>query len=297
ALAGAYLADDAVAAIFGEDRTPIIAGQYAPRHEATPTSDGYAISGRWSFASGSRYASWFMCGFRVSGAQGSAGPPEVRMAFLPRGEVELVDNWQVIGLQGTASCDYLVPGAVVPRGFTFDQRDLQPGRGGAAYRMPSLGTLFVPFHAGMALGTARRALNEITRLAAEKRRSVGPSVAERGAFQQRLGRTEAQLRAARLFVFDAVEEIWRAVSAGDRPSLEQRAMARLAAAHATDVAAAAITTAYRFAAGTAIYLSNPLQRCLRDIHTVTQHIAVADEIYEMAAQVLLGVDSKQHAFV
>jgi alkylation response protein AidB-like acyl-CoA dehydrogenase len=219
------------------------------------------------------------------------------MAFLPRHEAELVDNWHVVGLQGTGSCDYVVAGATVPREFTFDQLDLEPRRGGAAYRAPSLGTLFVPFHAGMALGTARRALDEVTRLAGAKKRQPDASLAQRGAFQQQLARAEAGLRSARLFVRDAVGEVWRAASSGERVSLQARAMARLSAVHATEAAAQAITTAYRCAGGPAIFLTHPLQRCLRDIHTATQHIAVGDEVYEQAAQVLLGIESPHHAFL
>jgi alkylation response protein AidB-like acyl-CoA dehydrogenase len=295
ALAGAFLAEHAVAAMF-DGGMPFIAGQYAPRHVATITPGGYRASGQWSFASGSRHATWFMCGLRVE--RPGAERPEVRMAFVPRRDVELIDNWQVAGLQGTASCDYVLRDVEIEEGFTFDQIHLAARRGGPSYRLPSMGTYVAPFHCGIALGAARRALDEVTALAAGKRRRPsGAALAERGSFQVELAKAEVAVRSARAFALDAIGGLWDTVRAGTKPSTAQRALVRLATTHATDVSAAAITTAYRFGGGASIFLSHPLQRCLRDIYTATQHLAVGDDVYEQAGQIFLGIESKQHAFL
>jgi hypothetical protein len=47
---------------------------------------------------------------------------------------------------------------------------------------------------------------------------------------------------------------------------------------------------YTAAGGTAVFASSPLQRCLRDVHAVTQHFFVAPQTYEMIGKILLGVE-------
>ena len=49
-----------------------------------------------------------------------------------------------------------------------------------------------------------------------------------------------------------------------------------------------VDTAYRAGGGTALYSSNPLQRRLRDIHTLTQHFGVKLDTFTLAGAVLAG---------
>jgi indole-3-acetate monooxygenase len=47
---------------------------------------------------------------------------------------------------------------------------------------------------------------------------------------------------------------------------------------------------YTAAGGTAVFASSPLQRCLRDVHAITQHVFAAPPTYEMIGKILLGVE-------
>ena len=47
---------------------------------------------------------------------------------------------------------------------------------------------------------------------------------------------------------------------------------------------------YTDAGGAAIYTRNPLERCFRDIHAVTQHVSMNPANYEVSSRVLLGLD-------
>src|SRR5712691_1810102 len=102
--------------------------------------------------------------------------------------------------------------------------------------------------------------------------------------------TEAGLRSARAFLFDTVEETWQAVLALGAITVEQRALLRLAATHATITSARVVDLMYNAGGGTSIYATNPLQRCFRDVHTVTQHMMVAPPTFELSGRVLLGLD-------
>ena len=287
AMGAAFLADDAVAAIFGTPGT-IIAGQVVPRGRAEPVVGGFRVSGRWTFGSGCRHSTWLLGGCAVVRDGEGSGPPEARVAFLPRAQVEIIDTWHVAGLKGTGSCDYAAEPVFTPEGFTFDLMNPVARRGGALYRLP-LTSLVAASHAGFALGLGRRALDEMVLFAAGARHSRGGvDPADRPALQQALARGEAALRSARLFAIDRLEDIWSTVCSGDVPSQEQRAMLRLAVSHATDVAAGITSTAYRLGGSRALFETNPLQRCFRDMHAATQHVVVADEHYERIGQLLLG---------
>ncbi len=201
----------------------------------------------------------------------------------------MIDNWHVSGLRATASSDYAIRGLRVDARRAYSARSGQR-RGGPLFSFPLfsfLGTL----HAGLALGVARRALDEVRACAARKTRiGVATVLAQRPVFQQALARAEIALRAARLAVFDAYTDLWQTVCAGGRPTLEQRASVRAAVNHVTDVSAEASAAAYRYAGGEAIYDESPLQRCTRDIQAAAQHFYVGEDVYERLGRIALGLE-------
>ncbi|MNO07262.1 hypothetical protein D3C81_2293860 [compost metagenome] len=48
---------------------------------------------------------------------------------------------------------------------------------------------------------------------------------------------------------------------------------------------------YQLGGGAAIFDNSPLQRCLRDIHVVTQHFMVSDSTYELTGRLFLGLET------
>jgi alkylation response protein AidB-like acyl-CoA dehydrogenase len=82
--------------------------------------------------------------------------------------------------------------------------------------------------------------------------------------------------------------MWDRTLTGEALSLADWASIRLSATYVTDVAAEVATFAYHAGGGGALYASSPLQRCFRDLHAATQHIAATDDAYEFAGRALLG---------
>jgi alkylation response protein AidB-like acyl-CoA dehydrogenase len=72
--------------------------------------------------------------------------------------------------------------------------------------------------------------------------------------------------------------------------MDARARARAAAVWSTDRAVHAVDTAYRLAGGTAVYADCPLQRRIRDMHTLAQHFIVRPDTMTTAGAVLAGLD-------
>jgi alkylation response protein AidB-like acyl-CoA dehydrogenase len=293
AFAGAYCAPEAAREMFRGRGWVVHAGQFAPRGQGAAQDDGYRVTGDYSFGSGCAHSAWIAAGF-VPLHDGQprlleSGLPEMRVAYLPRDEVLFRGNWHVAGLQGTGSFDYSILDKRVPGGFTFPLFVDRPNTGGSLYRLGVL-SITAGGHAGFALGIGRRALEEIEALAHQKTRmGAATTVAHSTRFQYDLARSEAKLRSARAFVFDVFGDIERTALAGDRPSLEQRALVRIATTWATEVAAEVADFAYKFAGTDSLRLPSDLQRAWRDVHAGTQHVFVDDKTYLDSAQVFLGI--------
>ena len=294
-LAGAFLPETALPTVFSGTPTPIAAGVIRPWGQATPVPGGYLVSGRWPFASGIHNAAWF-CGGTAVGATASAqgvalSGGETRMIFVPVSQVMVHDNWQVLGLQGTGSCDVSIDNLFVPQDMTWVAWE-NPQRGGPLYRLGRPAFLAAE-HAAFALGAGRLALDAILALAQRKHRGLTPAtaltIAQRPTFQRDLAEADLKLRAARALLVEIYEDVWATACAGRSLTPQQQVETRSAASYVTQVAAEAAALAYRYGGGEANYVSSRLQRCLRDVYGAAQHQLVSNDAYEDHAQGLLGL--------
>ena len=285
---GAFLADDAIEEIFASGQPPRTAGVFAPHGRATPTEGGYLLTGRWSFASGIRHSQWISASARVV-TENPGYPAQIR-ATMRTSNVEIHDNWHVMGLRGTGSCDFSVKELFVPTSYAYDVSLTEPLRGGPLYRLgrPAFVT---NEHAAFALGVARKALDSILEVGQSKTRgylSVNP-LAQRPVFQRMLSECDLKLRAARALNVEILEHAWQVVCEGRTPDPALQAEMRSCSTYTTDVAVDVVTQAFRFAGGAALFDSSILQRCLRDINAGAQHQMVSDAAYENHGQYMLGL--------
>jgi indole-3-acetate monooxygenase len=72
------------------------------------------------------------------------------------------------------------------------------------------------------------------------------------------------------------------------PSPARQAEARAAATYITEVAQRVTTAAFQAAGGTALFDTNPLQRCFRDIAAAGQHFMVSQSAYRAVGQFKLA---------
>ena len=293
-LVSAYLPEAIASEIYGPPQA-ITGGVFAPHGKATAVAGGYRVSGRWPFGSGCEHCAWLMGGSVVLD-DGSPrllpnGQPDSRMMLFPAAAVEILDTWTVSGLRGSGSHDFVVSDLLIPAGRSVSLITDRPRQPGALYIFPVFGLLALGI-AGVALGVARRAIDELIDLAGAKtptgsRKRLG----DRAMIQMHVAEAEALLRSARAFLFDAIGDAWQAARGTGAISIAQRATLRLAATHATTSAAKVVDLMYNAGGGTSIYATSPLQRLFRDIHVVTQHMMVAPPTLELTGRLFLGIDT------
>jgi alkylation response protein AidB-like acyl-CoA dehydrogenase len=273
----------------------VTGGVFAPTGRATRTAGGFTVSGRWSFGSGCQHCTSLLGGAIVVNGAGPElspqGRPDIRLCFFPAEEVEILDTWHVSGLSGTGSHDLAVRDRFVADAHAVSLLSDAPREAGTLYRFPVFGLLAVGV-ASIALGIARRAIDELVALAAKKTPALAQKrLADRGTAQVAVAQAEGALGGARSFLLATIDDVWRRVEAGGTLTLVDRARVRIAAAHAVRDATRAVDLVYELGGGSSIYQTSPLQRCFRDVHVVTQHASVASGSLELAGRALLGVDA------
>lgn len=272
---------------------PTGAVSFFPAGRAKREKGGYRVSGRWRFGSAIRHAEWVMGGTIIENEPGNEGPPQVIFSVFPIGDVTIHDNWDdVIGLKGTGSCDFSVENYFLPEdmGFVWDLLKPEPLRGGPSYKQPPF--MYVSKeHGSVAIGAARRSLDEVIKLAQTTRgqfRSSG--LGDRQVFQRFVGESDLKLRSARALMHDTYEEIWAKLNAGMPATEADIAACRSSALYATDVAIHVVTQCFHFGGNTALHGPHVIERNWRDVNTAGLHQMVSDTSYENHGRSKLGME-------
>jgi indole-3-acetate monooxygenase len=278
--------------IYGSDPHVITGGAVAPTAEAVPVSGGYRVTGRWQWGSGSQNCQWIVGGALVMDGESprrlASGEPENKLMIFSIDQVEILDTWNSSGLRGTGSHDFVAHDAFVPEDRAITLGLSAPVVETPLCRFPIFGLLAIGVCA-VALGVARRAIDELVALAATKKPTWDrATLAQTPRIQADVARAEAAVRSARAFLFDAIEAAWRTATEASATSLQERRDLRLAAANATWESAKAVDLMYHAGGGSSVHADNPLQRCFRDVHAITQHRMVSQSVYEETGRLYLG---------
>ena len=300
-MTAAYLAPEVAREIFGGPRGIVAWGPPGPA-EARMAPGGYRLTGTWSFASGSHHATWLGAHVAVFAENGTPrlrpdGSPVFRTLLFPKAAAKMTDIWHVIGLRGTGSDSYTVTDLLVPEDHAVERSaDAKPREPGLLYAFSSSNVYSAGF-AGVALGIARGTLDGFVELARDKiPRGAKRTLRDNNVIQAQVAQSAARIAAARAFLLEALDEIWREVGRTGRLSLDHNATIRLASTWAIHQAKDAIDTLYHAAGATAIFEENPFERRFRDIHTVIQQYQGRQAHFETVGQVLLGLGAENTMF-
>jgi indole-3-acetate monooxygenase len=291
AMIAAYLDADVAREIF--DLPGGILAWGAIAGEAHVVAGGYRATGRWDFASGSRQASWLGAHVQIVEADGSRrrkpdGAPEVRTILFPLASATMYDVWDVIGLKGTGSDSYSVENLFVPEKFTaLRDEPAAVHETGPLYRLTT-NIVFALGFAALSLGVARATLDAAVELARGKASTGIKPMRENNAVQGAIGRIEANLRAARAYLYATTGEVWRDLAASGGYTEDHRAALRLASTWTIRQSASVVDAAYQMAGATAVFSTNKFERRFRDMHAIAQQIQARETHYEDVGRAILA---------
>ena len=97
--------------VWGDDPQALASSSLAPRAVAERVSGGWRLSGDYPFSSGSTHARWAIIGAFLD-QQGD--PSSIAYLLVPLSEIEIIDDWHVLGLAGTGSRSLKLRNAFVP---------------------------------------------------------------------------------------------------------------------------------------------------------------------------------------
>jgi alkylation response protein AidB-like acyl-CoA dehydrogenase len=302
----AFLDQDVARAMYPDIRVATgAAGTTTGRAVRVP--GGYRVSGRFPFVSGCHHCEWVYLGCIVSENDvprvDGNGVPETRQCLLRLSQCEILDTWHTTGLRGTGSNDIVVRDEFVEEQHSFSFQDPKLiKRPGPLYAFPFM---FMAKGSAPALGIARHAIDVVIESAAGKparRYTVGerieaPKVLRDDVYvQEAVGRAETLLAAARAYFFDVMGDLWATLLDERQPSERQLALFTSAYPHVVGVCVDVVQLVYKAAGGTAVYQKGPLDRCLRDVLTMNQHVVGTLRTYEMAGRLLLGLEPLRWLF-
>lgn len=279
-----YLPDATYRAVYAGGPDVIAAGAAAPTGTAVRERDGYRLQGQWAFASGCQHADYLVVtAFVLDEHAERDAPPEIRLALLEPGQCEILDTWQVSGLKGTGSADLRVLDAFVSAERTGRfYGDAMPTVQHPADAIPPMTRICLD-HTAVALGIAAGAVDDVIGVAPAKSLfGSGHVLAEDDVFRHGLGRVIAELGVLRASLRAAYDELQDVIATGAEFSVDLRVRIRSAAAHIAERAAAIVDHCYTSCGTSGLRESSPLQRRLRDIRALSQHVSLSPTTYTAA---------------
>lgn len=279
-------------AIFSEYPYIIAPGVTNPPGEVVPVEGGYRVSGHWKWGTGVMHADWVMVGGSIAGED----PPRTLLLVLPADQAEVLDVWHVEGMAGTGSNDIVVRDVFVPESHVADFGKMRDGQGDGAtihgnpiYAMPMLPFLCVAASLPV-LGAARSAVDHFrARLSQRVIHNSGIKQEDKPASQIRLARADMLVRNAEMLVRDVAR---RNLALAGKPGLkiDERVELRAQVAYALELCREAVRIVVEASGASMHFLSNPIQRAMRDIAVASGHTVYdLDTAFELRGRSLLGL--------
>ena len=265
--------------VWGNTPDAAASSSLAPRVTATRASGGWRLSGRFPFSSGCHHAQWAILGTKAEDAAGNA---PTRYMLVPMHEIEIIDDWHVLGLRGTGSCSLRVDDVFVPEHRTVLLADLMAGTTEGAALLPEYSLLraprgyLVPFSLPNVLFTvARRALTLVPAVQRVRISRGVQAVASSEVVQLRLGEASAMIDAAVLLMRTRRDQSIAALESGAPITADDVARNRRDVTFAADLARRGVETLVEVSGSNAVYDADALQPLLRDVLTIATHIVVS----------------------
>ncbi len=267
---------DAQDDVWAKDSTARVCVAVAAVGKGAPVEGGILWNAVHGFCSGIDHADWVICGgFVYENGQKGKGI----FALIPKSDIKIIDDWNVVGLAGTGSKSFEVKNAFVPAHRVLDKKDYDEGTapGHKFYtspvtRLPRGGVSAVSYTA-VAVGVAEGFLDNYFRYTGP-RRSRGTVVAEDPGIQFGAGQSAAEIEAASRMYMGAIRETMQVLERNETVTKHMSAQGKRNAAYACQLAISAVSRLFNAAGGRALYADSVLQRQFRDVYAAAAHHSV-----------------------
>jgi 3-hydroxy-9,10-secoandrosta-1,3,5(10)-triene-9,17-dione monooxygenase len=269
----------------GDFRAP---GVGMPGGVGVPANGGYRVKGAWDYASGCDLATHFFGSTMVHDTETKALLGNAWILF-DRDQFRIVDNWNVIGMQGTGSRRVVIEDAFVPadRALWFLDGQGRPVRdqpGHALHPNPMyhgwLAPLLISEVAAVSVGAARGALDIYEEILSSKKTNFPPFHARsrEWEFQQHFGEAQALIDTAEAALLkltaDYMDLAQQHVETGAPLDEEMERRLILMEQHVIRLAWDAVELMFRTSGTSAAAKSSPLGRALRNLAVIRTHVTL-----------------------
>lgn len=265
--------------MWGEDPSALMSSSFvAVQSACEQVADGYRVSGRWPFSSGSDYGAWALVGITIGPPDDGASPIS-RWCLIPRSDYQVEDTWQTCALRGTGSNTIVIEGAFVPEYRTVDPKAVMSGVAPGAQANPSalfrlpLAMAFSGYLAAVAAGVAARAVSEFVEHARRKvdRYIERPSLTD--SMINHVGQVSAQAEAGRALMCHRAREVDAILTEGRVPTKAELLASKRDNAAGVRLCVDAVDLSMRVSGAGGLFTHHSVQQCWRDVHGVAAHRA------------------------
>lgn len=280
--------------VWAGDHDACTASSFPTGGKVRRVDGGFVANGVWSFASGVDWADWNNMQIFVPPVDGE-GPPQHRMALVPKSDYEVIDDWFSPGLAATGSRSIRLDEVFIPEYRTLDTAAARRGETieasenfGPIFRVPPMCGANKIF-SGPVIGMARGALDAIERELAERSNVAGTPMASLTTAQMRVAEAGALIDAAWALMQRDCDIALDIGESGRLTTVEDRAFWRRNNAYVGVMCIKAVNILHPLIGARGLKPDSDFLRSYRDIHAATMQINMAwDRQAVTAGQIQLG---------
>lgn len=275
-LVGLYPKD--VQDAYWASQRPLCASSYVPTGRVEKVEGGYKLNGQWPFCSGVDHCDWVVVGGVTGMLPGEPPRPDLYLFMVRVSDLELLDDWQVMGLSGTGSRSVVAKDLFVPDSFALSNAAVMMGTtpGAKIHDNPlysaSIWLMFGFSILSPTTGILRGAYEVMLADARKRMAAQEPMFMMKLAqTQMRFAEVSALLEASELLFDTAMRESYQMIASGVPLSEEIRVRNRRNQVMVAHNCRQAMDSLMQMAGGRAIREVGAVQRAMRDLYAISAH--------------------------
>ncbi len=280
--------------VWGQNPEAVASSSLAPRNTGIPVDGGWRLSGKFPFSSGCDHAQWAILGAR---AEDAAGNKPTRYMLVPMADLEIMDDWHVLGLRGTGSKTLVLNDVFVPTHRTILLMDLLEGTTPGAAVHPDYPLLraprgfLVPFSLPPVMfSLARRALGIVPGSLRSRLSRGTRDLGESEVVQMQISEAGAEIDMGCLILHTRRDESMALLDSGHTITVEDGMHNRRDVAFAADLIRKGVERLVELSGSRIVHDGDPLQPILRDVQTIATHAVVLRQLnYVPYGRAMLGL--------